>query len=585
METDREVVSGNRPRVVVPAAWSGSALLWLAMEPLAWWPLGYIALVPWTLLVLCSKPLERRDYLMLWLAGSAFWLVALYGLCFAHPAMFLGWLTLGFYLGAYTPLFVGVSRLAIARRVPVAIAVPAVWVGIELIRGYAFTGFSACLLGHTQADLPAAIQIADLAGSYAVSFVLAFTSAVAALLLSVRWPQAMASLNVRQRVLWSFAAVVLVVAQFSYGSWRLRQPEATPEADSLGIFVALVQRNEPVDYMMTSERQGEIFQAYLEGSQAAMRDAAELQVAQQTEPQTAEAVDLVVWPESMFSGASPWMEVGEQPVVPEDAEMPAEQFATFVMQRAEIFQQNAAEVQRRLAAAGSQASPPALLVGNAVLRFEDRMHSYSGAVYIGPRGRVIDWYGKQHLVMFGEYIPFFEWFPELFQWLPAPRVTPGEQAKVFSLAGAEIAPNICFETAIECGTIDQVRRLAAAETAPDVLVNLTNDAWFGGSPILDHHRRCSQFAAVSSRRPLLMASNTGPTMWVDGSGRIIKQLPKNTAGHILARPTRDGRWGIYQGIGDWPARGLAFFVAVLAILGLLDRRRRKRAIPVAAASN
>ncbi|QEG38387.1 apolipoprotein N-acyltransferase [Roseimaritima ulvae] len=554
----------------------GALLMWLAMEPLAWWPLGWVALVPWSLLALSSSSPSRREYRWLWLAGSLFWLVALYGLCFAHPAMFLGWFTLSVYLGVYAPLFVGLVRVAHRNRVPAVLAIPIVWVGLELIRGYAFTGFSACMLGHTQADVAILIQVTDLFGSYAVSFVVAAVAAAIAIglrrYLPQRWqlpveqppatPEVAAPKSAADSAFAGMAfAAVLLLATLGYGAWRLGQPEATAKAESLGVTIALIQRNEAVEYIMPSERGAEIFASYLRGSQEAMAAAG---------PQR---VDLVVWPESMFSRGMPWMDLGDQPVAPAEAGLSQEEFLNRVQVNAEVWQQNADEVQRRLVLSGSQSSPPSLLVGSGAMRFEQRPQQYSGAVFVGSRGRVDDWYGKQHLVMFGEYIPFMEWFPSLYTWLPLPRVTPGAEAKVFPLADTQIAPNICFETAVECATIDQVRRLAATGTPPDMIINLTNDAWFGGSPVLDHHRRCSQFAAVSTRRPLLMASNTGPTIWVDGSGRLVEQLPKSSDGHILAQPTRDGRWGLYQTCGDWPVRALGAIVVVLAAVGFVQRRK------------
>lgn len=550
-------------RPVLLSALTGALLMWLAMEPLGWWPMGWVALVPWSFVALLPSPLSRREYRWLWASGTLSWLVSLYGLCFAHPAMFLGWITLSVYLGAYPPLFVGLVRVAIGKRIPAVLAVPTVWVGLELIRGYAFTGFSACMLGHTQADVAIVIQVADLFGSYAVSFVLAAVAAAIAITILRRVERS--SEQVASTLLAYSVSLVsaglLLAAALGYGVWRLQQKEATADAESLGVTVALIQRNEAVQYIMPPDREAEIFASYLQGSQDAMVAAGQ------------QHVDLVVWPESMFTRGMPWMVLGDQPVVPADVGLSEDDFLGRIQVNAEIWEQNASEVQRRLAVAGAQSQPPSLLVGSGAMRFEERTHHYSGAVFVGSQGRVGDWYGKRHLVMFGEYIPFVDWFPSLYQWAPLPRVTPGPEAKVFPLASTNITPNICFETAVECATIDQVRALSAAGTPPDMIINLTNDAWFGGSPILDHHRRCSQFAAVSTRRPLLMASNTGPTIWVDGSGRAVAQLPKSTNGHILAQPTRDSRWGLYQSLGDWPVRALAAIVVVLAAVGFVQRRR------------
>ncbi|MEX0824820.1 MAG: nitrilase-related carbon-nitrogen hydrolase, partial [Pirellulaceae bacterium] len=220
---------------------------------------------------------------------------------------------------------------------------------------------------------------------------------------------------------------------------------------------------------------------------------------------------------------------------------------------------------------------PAMLVGCGVLRFDAQEEHYSGAVLIDSKSEVASWYGKRHLVMFGEYVPFAGWMPWLYKVLPiSGGVTPGPEPVAMEVDDFLLAPNICFETVVEHVTIHQVRELAARGDAPDMVINITNDAWFDGSSLLDHHRRCSQMVAIGCRRPVLMASNVGPTVWVDGAGRIVQSLPKQTHGSILARPVSDGRWGLYQAIGDWPARGLAFACLVLAVIGIRESRQRRR---------
>ncbi|QDS92240.1 Apolipoprotein N-acyltransferase [Roseimaritima multifibrata] len=542
--------------------WLGAVLLWLAMDPLRWWVFGWIALVPWSILALQTEGPGASGYRRLWYAGTLFWLTALYGLCFAHPAMFLGWLTLSAYLGLYTPLFVGLVRTGIANRIPPLVGIPLIWCGLEWIRGYAFTGFSACMLGHTQADITVVIQIADLLGSYAVSALLATVAATIAIVIQARFRFGAGTVAIPKRLVIGAVAssVVLVTATLAYGSWRLQQPESGPDAPSLGIRVALVQRDEAVKYIMPPGRETEIFDSYLDGSKAA------LAASDQT-------VDLVVWPESMFTRGFPWMLLEETAIVPADAGMTSSEFTNRVTVSAEQWQLNAGEVQRRMTAGSKQTVPPALLLGCGVIRFAERPHSYSGAVLVEERGRVSDWYGKRHLVMFGEYIPFTEWFPDVHTWIQMPRVSIGPAVKSLQCKDVNIVPNICFETAVESVPIGQIRSLLAEGENPDVIINLTNDAWFGGSPILGHHRRCSQFAAVATRRPVLMASNTGPTFWADGSGRVIDSLPKMTKGHLLVNPTRDSRWSLYQWWGDWPLRLCAGIVCYLAFQGGWRARR------------
>ena len=80
----------------------------------------------------------------------------------------------------------------------------------------------------------------------------------------------------------------------------------------------------------------------------------------------------------------------------------------------------------------------------------------------------------------------------------------------------------------------QVATLDAAGERPDVLVNLTNDAWYWGSSELDMHLACDVFRAVETRTPLVIAANGGISAWIDRHGRIRAQSPRQQPDVILA---------------------------------------------------
>src|SRR5690606_15763615 len=103
----------------------------------------------------------------------AFWLAMLQGIRLAHPALYAGWIALSWYLAFYLPVFIGLSRVAVQQaKIPLVIAAPLVWTALELVRGHLLTGFSMGLLSHTQVCWPMVLQIADIGGAYAVSFVM-----------------------------------------------------------------------------------------------------------------------------------------------------------------------------------------------------------------------------------------------------------------------------------------------------------------------------------------------------------------------------------------------------------------------------
>ena len=125
-----------------------------------------------------------RPYWTLWLAGLLFWLATLNWLRFPHWATGLGWLAMSCYFAVYFPLFVGLSRVAVHRfRVPVILAAPAVWTGLELARADVLTGMAMASLGHTQYRWIELIQISDLAGAYGVGFLVMFVAACLARML------------------------------------------------------------------------------------------------------------------------------------------------------------------------------------------------------------------------------------------------------------------------------------------------------------------------------------------------------------------------------------------------------------------
>ena len=116
-------------------AFLGALLLWAALPPVDWWPLAWIAPLPWVLLIRREQLPGRRPYAVLTLAGFCFWMGALHWLRLPHPATSIGWVALSFYFAFYVPVFVGLSRVAVHRlRMPVILAAPIVWTGLELAR-------------------------------------------------------------------------------------------------------------------------------------------------------------------------------------------------------------------------------------------------------------------------------------------------------------------------------------------------------------------------------------------------------------------------------------------------------------------
>jgi apolipoprotein N-acyltransferase len=171
-------------------------------------------------------------------------------------------------------------------------------------------------------------------------------------------------------------------------------------------------------------------------------------------------------------------------------------------------------------------------------------------------------YDKQHLVPFGEFIPFaFKWFTRMMD-IPlgdferGPLVAPS-----FGVRGERVAPNICYE---DLFGEELAARFADAASAPTMLANLSNIGWFGDTIAIPQHLQISRLRALELQRPMLRATNTGATVVIDHRGRVSAQLEPHTRGVLQAQVQgREGltpfaRWAALLGL--WPPALLAALV-------------------------
>jgi apolipoprotein N-acyltransferase len=198
----------------------GSVLLFLSFPPFDLWPLAWVALIPWLRLIVVPELPGRRPWLSLYASGFLFWGVVLYWLTLPHIAGILSWLALPGYLAFYTPAFVGACRALVHRwRMPLPVAVPLVWMGLEHARTWVLTGFSMAGLGHTQWQVGPLIQCADLAGASLVSGIVTLPSAV----LVAWWYSASPRRNLALAC-GSVCTASIITAACLYGNSWLREP-------------------------------------------------------------------------------------------------------------------------------------------------------------------------------------------------------------------------------------------------------------------------------------------------------------------------------------------------------------------------
>lgn len=476
----------------------GGIMLWSAFPPLGWSLVAWLAPVPWLILIRRDELSGRHPYRQLYGIGVLVWMAQIQWIRLPHWAGYFGWLALAIYLGAYLPLFVAMSRVLVHRySISLLLAAPMVWTGLEFARSHALTGFSMLLLSHSQVRWPVMIQVADLAGASGLSFVMMLVAACLAegYCLGLR------------RGAWRPALVALLAmtALVAYGFWRI--PTGTLTSDGT-LRIGLIQGSIDTTFDERTGHPREAHARYLALSQSALRE----------DP----GIDVVIWPESMYwqfdeplpASAGPLWEITSE-----------DQFLRAVSHAGA---QTARSISRQLGVALLLGSPEFDVVGDQVLRF-------NSVLSIDRDGRIAGRYDKMHPVMFGEYIPLGKIFPWLYRLSPmGAGLTAGREPQCFEVEGVRFCPSICFENTVPHLIRRQVRRLQAAGHSPDVLVTVTNDGWFWGSSLLDHHLACGVFRAVEMRRPMLIAANTGFSAWIDAWGRIRAQGPRRAEGLVSA---------------------------------------------------
>jgi apolipoprotein N-acyltransferase len=543
-----------------------AGLLAMAYPPVGAGWLGWFALVPLLLLVE-SAARPWRLYLAAWLGGLVFWLFSVEWIRRILPGAWPGWLVLAAYLSLYWPIALGLLRFAVRRfGMPLLIAAPIVFIGLEYARAFILGGFPWYYLAHTQAELPLLIQVSDLTGAWGVSWLVAMVNGW---LVEVLTHPLLEWRGGARRLTWFqarrlIALGVLFASVLGYGAFRLHEEGTFRPGGKL----ALVQTNFPQGKppIPTSF---EILTAYRSLADQAIRDKPEA----------------VIWPETAY----PYGNIMIDETVPR-AELERQFHVIDPDGKPSEWYEGRAEVRRQLKdwATYLQATTVFGLVSYDYSRGGPR--KYNTAIVIEPRpdgaissgasgssrtteeDRFEPWpmYHKMVLVPFGEYIPYLDFLPWLatlspYQGGSLPNLNNGPGPSRFELAGMVAAPIICFED-----TIPHVvnRYFQDGGPHPDVLLNLTNDGWYEDSAEHEVHLQNSVFRCVEHRTPMVRAVNTGITALIDGNGTIRAQLPKMKSGVLTVTVPLDGRRSVYSRTGDWLAAACLLIIISLFFLGL-----------------
>lgn len=435
--------------------------------------LAWFALVP--LMAAIADLRAKESFRIGFIAGLIHYLTLLY---WVVPVMrtygYLPWylsIAILFLFAAVLALFPAVFSMALAAigstPLRLLITMPLLWVALEYIRTFIFTGFPWALLGHSLYLRHHLIQIADLFGAYGVSFLITLSNTaiflVMAFITRKTWQNRPVSKPLMVGASTMFVAGLLLT--WLYGAWRIKT----------------------IDHLMAASPSARV--AVIQGNidQAVKWDPAFQNASIKTYNRLSLSVksknpDLIVWPES----ATPFYLFYDKP--------PSEK----------VFE-------------GIQQADTDFLIGSpSFTRKGDNIVYHNSAYLIRPGYKSISKYDKAHLVPYGEYVPFKRWLPFLGKIVAqVGDFRPGKPGKTMSWKKDALGVQICYEIIFPGLSRAMVKNDAV------LLINITNDAWFGKTSGPYQHFSMTIFRAVENRRALARAANTGISGFIDPAGRIL----------------------------------------------------------------
>jgi apolipoprotein N-acyltransferase len=480
-----------------------------------------------------------------WYLGNCYWVyqtMYLYG-GLAKPIAVGILILFCLYLGLYHALFgmlVAAFRVHYGRQTALLLT-PFVWVAVELARAR-ITGLPWDLLGVAQVDNPLLIRLAPITGAYGLSFVIAAVNALWLIRIQVR-----ARRYTRPALT---AAGMIFVVLYVLALRRIEAPGDTATA----VHATLVQENLEVGAANIGPQPTthELLESFsylsrypsaqfllgipeLPGTQTVFlirqRPAAE---GGDSKGPTPSSTDLIVWPES-----------------------PAP------------FQENDQEFRTAMSLLAREANAP-IIVGNiGIDRSSESPRGYdlfNSASFVTARGEFAGRYDKMHLVPFGEYVPFKQVFFFAKNLLAeVGTFDAGQHRMVFTSGGYHYGTFICYESIFG----DEVRQFV--KEGAEVLVNISNDGWYGDTSAPWQHLNMARMRAIENHRWVLRATNTGVTASISPFGRVIAAAPRHIRTSIRVSFAYEHDLTFYAAHGDLFAYGCALITAIALAFSLCTK--------------
>lgn len=421
------------------------------------------------------------------------------------PVALLLMLLLALYLALYPALMAVLTAEFVARAGLVGLwLAPAVWVGTEFARSYLFGGFPWVPLGNSQVELLPVAQLASVVGVYGLSgLVVLINTGIAVAFLA----------SGRVRLTAGGLVVGVLVLTVTWGTWRIA--EGTLTSEGMPLRVGLIQGNIAQEDKWQPSEARRIFTTYVAMTREAVRNGAEY----------------VLWPES----ATPFM-FEEDPI-------------------------GEAAVRTLVRELGVP-----MLIGSEEFESEPTPRLYNAAFQLSPDGTTTAVYRKNHLVPFGEYVPFRRWL-----FFVSPLVdgrsefASGQSVELLPVRDSLVSTAICYEVVYP----SLIRQ--AVRNGSELLTTITNDGWYGDSSAPYQHFAMASMRAIEQGRYLVRAANTGISGIVDPYGRVVQASSTFEEATLVGEVRLLKERTLYSRLGDV----VAYLGLLLTTLTLVTTGRRR----------
>lgn len=453
------------------------------------------------------------------------------------------------------------------RTMRFALLAASLWVVLEWLRGWLFTGFGWSGVGVAFHDNATMAQSADLVGVIGLSFL---PMLVSAMLLQLVWRMVAEAKVGKFRPHYEIAmSVGLVALAFVYGVVKIDQYK---DAESIDVKVLMLQENLPQSLKWGDEaQQMRNYRGYAESLDAKLDELAERSQREAIEQsaESGEAVeqadltpDVVIMPESSFTQGMVYVgDFGNVYLSDLDNDFLRKDLIRdrgfSVIYGSNLYEGHTVDERIYAKLPGEGADYNVIAISGPDSGRRNDVGYYSD----------LSIYGKVHLVPFGEFVPDIPFRGPIYGAIygvdPQSAFAAGTSYDPLNLVvngqNVGVIPAVCFED-----TVGRVTRKFVRDE-PQMIVNITNDGWFGKSLAAEQHMANAKFRAIELRRPMLRSANTGVSGIIDMTGSVVdvrtkqRQVVEDAAGSVFvrdalfgyARVPVDPQWTLYAMLGDW----------------------------------